>query len=82
MTTTDDTADDPLTLVRQINAQAAFNRWCGIEVTRAEPRPVDIAVPWRAEFGQYAGFLVSAGGDGRCPTPPSPPGVAGVRVRG
>ena len=48
---------DPLAQIRAINAQAAFNRWCGIEVTKAKPGSVEIAVPWRDEFGQYAGFL-------------------------
>lgn len=46
-----------LQTIRGINAAAEFNRWCGIEVLRAEPGSVDIAMPWRAEVGQYAGFL-------------------------
>ena len=51
------THPDPLALIRAINQTAAFNRWCGIEVTRAEPGQVEIAMPWRPEAGQYAGFL-------------------------
>lgn len=47
----------PLALVRAINETAAFNRWCGIEVDQAEPGRVEISMPWRAEVGQYAGFL-------------------------
>jgi uncharacterized protein (TIGR00369 family) len=48
---------DLLSRIRSINASAAFNRWCGIEVTRAEAGSVEIAMPWRTEAGQYAGFL-------------------------
>ncbi|AMO22452.1 PaaI family thioesterase [Ramlibacter tataouinensis] len=47
----------PLDQVRAINAMAAFNRWCGIEVERAEPGKVEISMPWRPEAGQYSGFL-------------------------
>jgi uncharacterized protein (TIGR00369 family) len=50
-------AADPLTQIRAINASAAFNRWCGFEVLRAEPGFAELAMPWRAEAGQYAGFL-------------------------
>ena len=28
-------------MLQQINAMAEFNRWCGIEVTVAEPGAVD-----------------------------------------
>lgn len=48
---------DPLKTIRAINASAEFNRWCGIEVLRADAGSVEIAMPWRAEVGQYAGFL-------------------------
>jgi len=40
-----------------INQSAAFNRWCGMEVTSATAGQVELALPWRAEFGQYTGFL-------------------------
>ena len=43
--------------LRVINASAAFNRWCGIEVLDAGPGRAEIAMPWRADAGQYAGFL-------------------------
>ncbi|MBE0587349.1 MAG: phenylacetic acid degradation protein [Betaproteobacteria bacterium HGW-Betaproteobacteria-9] len=49
--------DDVLAQLRAINATAAFNRWCGIEVVVAEPGSATIAMPWRQEAGQYAGFL-------------------------
>ena len=52
-----DTPTELLANLRAINASAAFNRWCGIEVVRAEPGAVEIAMPWRVEAGQYAGFL-------------------------
>lgn len=48
---------DPLTLIRGINASAAFNRWCGIEVLSAGEGRAEIAMPWREDVGQYAGFL-------------------------
>lgn len=48
---------DMLTQLRAINSAAAFNRWCGIEVVAAEPGSATIAMPWRQEAGQYAGFL-------------------------
>ena len=47
----------PLEMLKKINAMAEFNRWCGIEVTVAEPGFVEIQMPWRPEVGQYSGFL-------------------------
>ena len=43
--------------IRAINASAAFNRWCGLEVVDAQPGSATIAMPWRDEAGQYSGFL-------------------------
>lgn len=40
-----------------INQSAAFNRWCGLEVISASAGQVELRMPWRAEFGQYSGFL-------------------------
>lgn len=48
---------NPLQTLKQINALAAFNRWCAIEVTEAEPGKVTIEIGWRDEFGQYSGYL-------------------------
>lgn len=48
---------DALTLIRGINASAAFNRWCGIEVLSAGEGRAEIAMPWREDVGQYSGFL-------------------------
>ena len=52
-----DASNDLLSEIRAINDSAAFNRWCGIKVERAEPGSVEIAMPWREECGQYSGFL-------------------------
>ncbi|MDB5883457.1 MAG: PaaI family thioesterase [Ramlibacter sp.] len=51
------TPSDLLARIRAINQTAAFNQWCGIEVISAEPGKVEIAMPWRRDAGQYAGFL-------------------------
>jgi uncharacterized protein (TIGR00369 family) len=48
---------DALARVRAINATAAFNRWCGIEVLAAGEGRAEIALAWREDLGQYAGFL-------------------------
>lgn len=50
-------SSDPLSLLRGINETAAFNRWCGIEVVSASEGKAEIAIAWRPELGQYAGFL-------------------------
>jgi uncharacterized protein (TIGR00369 family) len=50
-------AVSPLAFLRAINESAAFNRWCGIEVLSADAGKAEIAMPWRTEVGQYAGFL-------------------------
>ena len=48
---------DHLERLRAANAMAAFNRWAGVEVVRAAEGEADLRLPWRDEFGQYAGFL-------------------------
>lgn len=48
---------DLLFQLRAINEKAEFNRWCGLEVLAAEPGRVELAMPWRKESAQYAGFL-------------------------
>lgn len=40
-----------------INHTAAFNRWAGFEVTAAGAGTAELRLPWRREFGQYAGFM-------------------------
>lgn len=49
--------EEPIEMLRKINASAEFNRWCGIEVVSADKGSVELAVQWKKEFGQYAGFL-------------------------
>lgn len=51
------TTQAPINDLRSINSLAAFNRWCDIEVVSAEGGLASIAMPWRDEVGQYAGFL-------------------------
>jgi uncharacterized protein (TIGR00369 family) len=48
---------DSLATIRAINDTAAFNRWCGIEVVKADAGEAEIVMPWRGEVAQYAGFL-------------------------
>jgi uncharacterized protein (TIGR00369 family) len=52
-------ASDPelLARIRAISDSAAFNRWCGIEVLRADAGVAELVMPWRDEVGQYSGFL-------------------------
>jgi uncharacterized protein (TIGR00369 family) len=50
-------SNDPLALLRGINATAAFNRWCDLEVTQAAPGSAEIRLPWKPDLGQYAGYL-------------------------
>jgi uncharacterized protein (TIGR00369 family) len=52
-----DTPDNPLATLRAINATAPFNRWCGIQVDSATAGTAQISMAWRAELGQYSGFL-------------------------
>jgi uncharacterized protein (TIGR00369 family) len=47
-----------LDTLQAINKMAAFNRWAGFEVTRAEAGEAELRMAWREEdMGQYAGFL-------------------------
>lgn len=43
--------------LRAINQTAAFNAWAGFEITKAASGEVELALKWRDDFGQYAGFL-------------------------
>jgi uncharacterized protein (TIGR00369 family) len=40
-----------------INETAAFNRWAGFEVVRADKGEAELRMPWRNEMGQYSGYL-------------------------
>ncbi len=47
-----------LDTIQAINKTAAFNRWAGFEVTRADKGESELRMNWREEdMGQYAGFL-------------------------
>jgi len=46
--------------VTALNASAAFNRWAGFEVVRAAAGEAELRLAWRADLGQYAGFLHAA----------------------
>src|SRR5689334_2813880 len=48
--------DAHLARLKALNHTAAFNRWCGLEVVSVDEGRATIAMPWRDEFGQYAGF--------------------------
>lgn len=40
-----------------LSRRAAFNTWLGIEITAASWGEVELRLKWRAEFGQYNGYL-------------------------
>ncbi|WP_398497271.1 PaaI family thioesterase [Variovorax sp.] len=47
-----------LDTIQALNRTAAFNRWAGFEVVRAEKGEAELRMAWReADMGQYAGFL-------------------------
>ena len=47
-----------LDTIQAVNRSAAFNRWAGFEVVRAEQGEAELRMAWReADMGQYAGFL-------------------------
>lgn len=48
---------DAFNVLQDINRTASFNQWAGLEVIRAENGEVEIRLPWKAELGQYTGFL-------------------------
>jgi uncharacterized protein (TIGR00369 family) len=52
------TLDEDVRLrLREASARAAFNVWLGLEVEHAADGEVELRLPWRAEFGQYSGYL-------------------------
>ena len=40
-----------------LSETAQFNRWAGFEVVDAGDGRAELKLPWRADLGQYAGFL-------------------------
>ncbi|MEI9991614.1 MAG: PaaI family thioesterase [Rhizomicrobium sp.] len=43
--------------LREVSGKASFNTWLGLEVDQASEGEVELSLPWRAEFGQYSGYL-------------------------
>lgn len=43
--------------LRAVSQLAAFNNWLGLQVDEVSSGAVQLSLPWRAEFGQYAGFM-------------------------
>jgi uncharacterized protein (TIGR00369 family) len=43
--------------VSEVNGEAAFNRWVGIEVVSAADGRSELKIVWKEDLGQYAGFL-------------------------
>lgn len=46
--------------VEALSATAAFNAWAGFEVVHAADGRAELRLRWRADLGQYAGFLHAA----------------------
>jgi uncharacterized protein (TIGR00369 family) len=46
--------------VAALNASAAFNVWAGFEVLAAADGRAELKLAWRADLGQYAGYLHAA----------------------
>jgi uncharacterized protein (TIGR00369 family) len=46
-----------LDTVRALNDTATFNRWAGFDVVSAAEGESELRMAWRADMGQYAGFL-------------------------
>ncbi|MDW3688067.1 PaaI family thioesterase [Cupriavidus sp. CV2] len=46
-----------LDAVKRVNQTAAFNRWLGFEVIRAEGGAAELRMAWHDQATQYAGFL-------------------------
>jgi uncharacterized protein (TIGR00369 family) len=55
-----DPAQSMRTDVAALSATAAFNVWAGVEVVAAGGGRAELSLPWRDDFGQYAGFLHAA----------------------
>lgn len=53
-------SEDLTARLAALNDSAAFNRWAGFRVVAAKEGEVELELPWRAEFGQYAGFLYAS----------------------
>ncbi|MEJ1968648.1 MAG: PaaI family thioesterase [Rhizomicrobium sp.] len=43
--------------LQEASSRASFNNWLGLKVDHAREGEVELSLPWRAEFGQYSGYL-------------------------
>jgi uncharacterized protein (TIGR00369 family) len=43
--------------LKELSGRSQFNNWLGVEIAAASSGEVELRLPWREEFGQYAGFL-------------------------
>ena len=50
-------ADELLTRLKALSMTSEFNNWLGLEIVSASPGEAELHLRWRAEFGQYSGFL-------------------------
>jgi uncharacterized protein (TIGR00369 family) len=57
MTQVDPLSPETMAALKAANQASAFHQWCGIHITQASHGSIELQVPWRAEFGQYVGFM-------------------------
>ncbi|SDU05392.1 PaaI family thioesterase [Halopseudomonas salegens] len=43
--------------IATVSRMAAFNNWLGLEIDEVSAGSVQLSLPWRSDFGQYAGFM-------------------------
>jgi uncharacterized protein (TIGR00369 family) len=46
-----------LAALEAANLASAFFQWSGMKITKASPGNIELQAPWRAEFGQFTGFM-------------------------
>jgi uncharacterized protein (TIGR00369 family) len=57
MTQTNALSPEITAALQAANQASAFHQWCGIQITQASYASIELQAPWRAEFGQYVGFM-------------------------
>jgi uncharacterized protein (TIGR00369 family) len=57
MTQSNELSPDTAAALHAANQASAFHQWCGIQITQASLGSIELQAPWRAEFGQYVGFM-------------------------
>jgi uncharacterized protein (TIGR00369 family) len=48
---------DLMQRLQETSKKAAFNNWLGFELIAATQGEIELRLRWRAEFGQYNGFM-------------------------